>query len=1048
MTAVAYSIPACSAVTAALGTYAQPAASAVTAQFASSHLWQQVKTAGVDGHDVPPPTAFLNSRFLFAHGASAPSVHPQPAARWVTARLPDYAAPAGNAITATSVYQCAPTVSSFTAPSTQPIQVEGFASDGFGDSAIGNQIEWVHPLGVALTELGDVATRNQYEYVSPAPIAPHTPLPGNYRPIYSARTVTAQMPPHSMRLHKDVTAQILPPAVPRVENRNGTLKPRSFYAGEGGDPTVWNRNRFVWAGNLASSLGWGVPVAFNRDQYVVPAGLSVSAFGEAFAQGGVREVVVPQVLPPEIDGIPWVSFSPRKIEPNAVYLEFRSTHQVGGTRWIAAEGYDAARWGERVIPEIQAVFPIGAVGAFGSTKAWNYNTLVFAIGVRSYPQESDHWGITWIYNSRKYVAQFPDPESGLSGERWSLWTRIENRNRAIATHSTAPMGPSRPFIWNKAAQVLPMDIKPPATPPAYMAGQVAYRIRSLPSEGIDPPYITSWSRVFNKARPLFPAGLSASAYGWAQIESNRRRLHYITAGAMGIVEAPMIADAIRTITFEQRYAIQPPSIAMPLTRLKLWFVQPPGYNQADGTQGQVGGHFLHIHWNRFYPRWIHYDLFGVAALRNLTPEVRTHGRNAEEFGDTLVRLQWRSVIQQYPSTEMWGRAKISDRRLYILLAGANFMRLGTRISVTRVGGLPNYTQYLYPESYAMDLVSQVPRPWLQQQVLYVSELYEQASYGIPVVTANSIRVEPGLQELTVGTPAIHQYVRYLVVRAWESPTHEPIGKPRLSPHTIWSTMEAPEQAKRNHPTPYSLHYVSTGAKLGKPALEHWVRYIHASWRRANQSQEPSAYGHPHLANRRRVIEPPGIGAYRNGWQSVWGGIDYIQHEGAVDAFSPGRPSVSHVERWVRSVYPAGFAGISGAGAVMHFNRGVHPAGFVSLAMGSSRSPDNDYKRQTLYVGPPKPTIANGFDAVQFGETWASNRIRDVFVLGTDCFMSTYDLRHFKQRMRVWRRVRRGPARSIGAASCVAYACGSPCVALGTRYIRPDGNSEQFRKGGF
>ncbi len=1048
MPGVQYHAPHGRSVTAAFAAHTAAPAAAVTAQFASDSRWQQAKTLGFADSAAGAPVAWRYLEFIGALGIGAPNAHPQPAARWVTAALPEHVAPSAGSVTAGAVYQGAPTVARFTAPSTQLVQADGAQTAAFGDLVIGNQTEWVAAEGFRASNLGDSRIRNQHEILAPAPIASPTPELGVYRAPFTAREVTAALPALRMHLSGDVTAQMLPPAVPRVEHRNAAVKARAFYGGEGGDPVVWNRNRYVWAGNLSSALAWGLPTVFNRDQYLAAKGFDAAVVGQAFAQGGVSELLVAPIEAPALTGQPWLSFSPRKLEPAGAYAEFRSTHSVGGTRWVEPDGYEATRWGERIIPAVQQVFPLGFDGAFGLARAWNYTTPVFPPGMRTYPQESDHWGFTRLHNSRQYIEQFPDPESGLSGERWSLWTKVENRNRTVATHSTAPSAPPRPFIWNKAAPVLPGGIAAPEAPAFYKAGMVAYRIRELPLEGLEPPHLSGWSRAYNKARVLQPDGLDAARYGRGLIESNRRRFPYISAGDMAATGTPMIADAIRTLVFEARYTIAPPPIDLPDVQLGQRFIEPASLYGVESGSGEVGGHFLHIHWNRFYPRWIHIDAFGWPALRNLTPELRTHGRNAEEFGETVVRTEWRVVDQQCPSTELWGRARIADRRQTVRLSGSNYLRFGDRMQVVRVGGLPNFTQYLYPFGFALNVADQVPKPSLQQQVLYVKSDEGQASYGMPVVTANSIRVEPGLQEHTVGEPYISQHTRHLYVRAWEEPQFSPIGKPVMSHLTVWAVVEAPEQAKRNHPAAQSPNYVNTGIELGAPEVSHRHRFIFPRWRPINVPQDPVVFGQAQLMNRKHYVRPTGLQAYRNGWQRVWGGVDWIEHEDAADAFISGHATVAHVEPWIRRLYPMGLSGVFGFGEVTHKHRRVTAVGYEATAMGSSRTPDSDYTRHSLHVGEPKPTIPEGFDAARFGDSWTSHKIRDVFVPGTDFFESSYDLQHFKERMKVWRRRDRVPSAGVATAGGDASGCGVPDVKLGAHYIRPDGNADQFRKGAF
>jgi len=114
----------------------------------------------------------------------------------------------------------------------------------------------------------------------------------------------------------------------------------------------------------------------------------------------------------------------------------------------------------------------------------------------------------------------------------------------------------------------------------------------------------------------------------------------------------------------------------------------------------------------------------------------------------------------------------------------------------------------------------------------------------------------------------------------------------------------------------------------------------------------------------------------------------------------GTPALSHVDSGTKSVKPQGFTGFVTEPLVEFFHRTLKPSGFSALSMGSSRSPFNPYAWQTLHVGPPMPTIPEGFNAELFGATWISLRVRDVFIPGSDFFLCEYDIDAFEQRMRV------------------------------------------------
>lgn len=118
-------------------------------------------------------------------------------------------------------------------------------------------------------------------------------------------------------------------------------------------------------------------------------------------------------------------------------------------------------------------------------------------------------------------------------------------------------------------------------------------------------------------------------------------------------------------------------------------------------------------------------------------------------------------------------------------------------------------------------------------------------------------------------------------------------------------------------------------------------------------------------------------------------------------------------------------------------------------MGAGRSGDTPYKPQGLWVGEPKPTTPKGFNAEVFGDTTISLRVRDVTAVGFDSFISEMDISNFKGRMKVT--LVKKPViiepKEIELQSFGDTAYGTPDIRLKVHYIRPDGNSDQYRKGG-
>jgi hypothetical protein len=66
-------------------------------------------------------------------------------------------------------------------------------------------------------------------------------------------------------------------------------------------------------------------------------------------------------------------------------------------------------------------------------------------------------------------------------------------------------------------------------------------------------------------------------------------------------------------------------------------------------------------------------------------------------------------------------------------------------------------------------------------------------FGNTVVTANTIRVEPGYWEILMGTPSISNKNRRIFVSEFKD-VFQP-SKPSLSPHTIYAGIVNPPQQR-------------------------------------------------------------------------------------------------------------------------------------------------------------------------------------------------------------------------------------------------------------
>ena len=90
----------------------------------------------------------------------------------------------------------------------------------------------------------------------------------------------------------------------------------------------------------------------------------------------------------------------------------------------------------------------------------------------------------------------------------------------------------------------------------------------------------------------------------------------------------------------------------------------------------------------------------------------------------------------------------------------------------------------------------------------------------------------------------------------------------------------------------------------------------------------------------------------------------------------------------------------------------------------------------------------GFENEAFGQTWVSNKIRELSVNGFESFVCEYDYTAFDKRMRVIRKDLPKPSLSIQPVGVDALVVTVPNIKPAVHYIRPDGNADQYRKGAF
>ncbi|WP_333614302.1 hypothetical protein [Psychrobacter sp.] len=820
-----------------------------------------------------------------------------------------------------------------------------------------------------------------------------------------------------------------------------------------GLPALKNQNQYIAISGF-NSHAMGAHEAWFRVRIANPASWQSSGFSlGATVTHGVREIIG-QGFIQQGYGVAWLSRGVRLLEPQSIYKEYPSNHFVGRHQEIKPVGYIATLFGTRIIPEIQGVYPLGFAGVFGLALADLATKYLKPKGYLSAgEQPAFRWGRQIVQNSIQHITQNYDGDNGLVPPKWSDWTAIENRDKTIGAIGTPMQRFGYAQIDNNARLLEPQGLI--AT--RINKSMIAYRIRYLPLQGIEQPYMSDWLVVHNAARVIKPAGEVQSLFGNAELVKTRRYLDRIGRIESQEFGLGMIAYRIRTLEVEKRYSIAPPIIRMPTVDLYTRYVELNGYKTA-----KYGLASLSIHFRIITPRWTHTEKSGSPAIKNVTPELLTRGHDSSEFGQTNLRTQWRNVVAQGDALTLFGSTMITDTKQHISVRGFIDSLASQKHVVTQGESAPYSLQYIYLNDENNSNNGQgkgiyqfaAGRPALNQNVLY-HRGHRSSSFGTAFMWSNNIVVDSGIAIDGVPKTLIVSNKNNIISLDGQGMYYKMVaGTPRVTPHTIYATTEASEQAQRNNPAIGRLHkvgevnYGHASSRVGSPFVESTIRTIRP------YSFYSSEYriGRPSLDLSKKVVSVNGFRLSRFGLPSIpftlqtiglRAGI-YGTFFGAVKLTRPPYTGPQYID--LKGVYSTLF----GATYADNYVRYLNARGSDSLVMGQSQYPDTPFMWQGLRIGERVPLIIGAGDTSRHGLTWISLRVREIGAEGFNAFRSEYELSNFKEHMTVKNADKKPPvvmrieATGINPSNSIGYQD----VKLGQHYIRPDGNSDQFRKGGY
>lgn len=801
-------------------------------------------------------------------------------------------------------------------------------------------------------------------------------------------------------------------------------------------PTVWYKNRTI---NLnARGINSFVAGTNNTLWYKLrpfkPQGWQSSRHSLPQLTHGVR-TVEPQGFRRDVFGsLAWVSQGTRVVAPIAIYEPKNSSHMVGGTQTIKPAGYEATLWGERIVPVDTKVFPIGFAGAFGLTEVGLYIRYLSPLGYITVGQQpADRWGDSVAYNKTQYITQEFDVNSGLVPPKMEGWTGIENRNRTIGVTSFIATKFGYSQIDNNATPLLPEAIKPPP----ITIGMISHGIRTIAPEAIEAPLMSTWGVVYNGARVIAPLGNAHTQQGNDGTVVNTRR-EYRNVGRIDSLETgkPMIAYRIRTIDIEPRYSIAPPQINLPTIHLYNSYVTFRGYETA-----KYGTPFVEEHFSIIYPKWTHKEKFGEGVVYNNTPEYAAYGHDSSEFGDTAIRTEWRNLYAQGSDTSLFGAVDIADTKREIKIAGWIDSRSSQQHKVIKMGTNPYTTQNIWlnnesnpsAEGYGMPPPTrQVSDAGINQNVLYPTGINSQ-KFGTAFTWSNNIYIDTGIpiQSMDAG-PVVSNKKRFLSPAGIDNEI-EVSGLARVTPSYLRQ---------------YHDYSQAAGEVFGWQTVTNQHRTIYPHGHQSSEVGRYGAYATVELST--RYVQPKAIRQFLFGVPELpFTPKDVVTYGALSEVF--GLTAVKHPPyTGPQTVVAKGLNSLSfGTTAVELFNRYLGAIGHNSQAMGRYITGDTPYMWQGLRIGEFIPMSISGGDTSLFGEARISLKVQPIDLEGFVAFRSEYDYTNFNARMKVTGTITDYVTeQNITASGIDSETMGNPSIKPAQHFIRPDGNSDQFRKGAF
>ena len=787
------------------------------------------------------------------------------------------------------------------------------------------------------------------------------------------------------------------------------------------------RSVFAGAGDHLHFGRHGVDFGLHK---VSAGGADCTLFGTVWLSHRLRHIVV-LGTDSFATGRAWVSFGRRVLAPDGLPAPDFGQPEIGISRHVSPVGWDGSDFGGRIIPEILRVEVLRGTDGLDFGTAW-LSALVRGIAPFGWDNQADGFGRAEVWPWRRYVYQVHDDLGGLAPLVQSGYTTVYNADRTIGVFGIAPpFLPPFHLLQHGARAVLPAGWDNTDTGLAM----AAFRIRPLHPETWDGFVSTQWAVVHNAARTVAPSSVPPPDFRLPEIRNANRFVRFAGAhrdfGEYGML---MVDFAIRSIGVFG--TVSPPPVGSHTVFNAVQYIRAKGWESY-----KTGGTEIRYFRNEIFPKWAHKsDFVGLPDVRNVTPELHFFGADMAYFGTPKAELLRRFVLPEWVEHGTVGRAWIGDRTKRVAAGSIQAMRFGTH----RVWHLT--TPLHYSRVLEVEGIPALPDPagshFVRDNILRPVGISGRLNFGKPDVWCGLIYVEVGIGSDFIGKLDVR--LTLAAVSPKSLGDFAAVSDSRVSPHTLWAR-PAPPQAVRNHGN-RMWHDVDaySGKGVGHPS----VRPVGGVQPVRPYGWDGLWFGRAALESSLRFVAAQGWHSLRAGWHAIGDGRQRAAQFDSEDYAAVGTPRIGFPDA-VREnrLLPRGWdSAVFRPPEIALLNRAIAPKGLNSLTMGYSRGSRPEYMPQSLTVYFPLPVIPEAWDGAVLGQPEISLWVRNLTPAGFDGFASEYDIRRFKDRMRVRRGQMRRNARRVLVHGWQDGAVSWADIRNAACFIRPDGWADGYHKG--